>query len=199
MFCCYSIKGAKCAFENQKCKMHFWFLATSRKKCPPRYAWDQVRILQSWSSWEVTAKCAATSPCWCRTFWLPPIRTTFCRSDSGQRQNDADQSQTDNLSVTSPTNCRPRCTQDQVCILHSWFWSTAFYYWPDHAWRSLIPSCIFAIFLSGMDKFCIIAIFLWSRRFSPYNRNRRTNRGAPRKFQKSFENGSALPDRKSVV
>ena len=58
---------------------------------------------------------------------------------------------------------------------------------------SLIPSCIFAIFLSGMDKSCIIAIFLWSRRFSPYNRNRRTNRGAPRKFQKSFENGSALP------
>lgn len=44
-----------------------------------------------------------------------------------------------------------------------------------------------------MDKSCIIAIFLWSRRFSPYNRNRRTNRGAPRKFQKSFENGSALP------
>ena len=44
-----------------------------------------------------------------------------------------------------------------------------------------------------MDKSCIIAIFLWSRRFSPYNRNRRTNRAAPRNFQILFENGSALP------
>ena len=52
-------------------------LVTSRKKCPPRCARDQVRILQSWSSWEVMAKCAATSPCWCRTLWPPPIRTTI--------------------------------------------------------------------------------------------------------------------------
>lgn len=126
-----AVQRRKCAFENQKCKMHFWFLATSRKKCPPRCAWDQVRILQSWFSWEVTAKCAATSPCWCRTFWPPPIRTTFCHSDSGQRQNDADQSQTDTLSVTWPTNCRSRC---QLSNLTSRFYLAFLQFFRE--WRS---------------------------------------------------------------
>ena len=78
------------AVTVQERKMRLWksemqnallILAMSRKKHPPRCARDQVCILQSWSSF-----------CWCRTFWPPPIRTTFWRSDSGQRQNDTDQS-----------------------------------------------------------------------------------------------------------
>ena len=98
-----------------------------------------------------------------------------------------------NLPATSPTNCRPRCTKHQVCILQSWCWSTSFYCWPDCAQRSLIPSCIFAIFRGVMAKSCIIAIFLRFWPVWPYIRDRRTNRAASRKFQTLFENGSALP------
>ncbi len=160
-------KGAKCAFENQKCKMHFWFWQHRGKN---------VRHVVPGTKF---AFCNLDLPGrWRRNVPLPP--------SAGAEHFDRHQSERKFFVLVLVSG-----TMTQAKDANGQFVNNV----ADKMSVTLvtIQSCIFAIFSRVTVKSCIIAIFLRSWPTWPYNRDGRTNWAAPRNFQILFENGSALP------